>query len=118
MLKIYRVDYKNCDEKGHLRSLPLLHDLRDITDINEVRYISVLLESREQANEFQLKFPKSYKAKMAIVNHWNSDTLQGYETYEVSFHFNTFWLTANTGEVNETALKNREKVIKKLSELI
>ena len=39
-----------------------------------------------------------------------------YEFY-VSFQFNTFWGNKTTGDVNETAIKRRDKVINKIKTL-
>lgn len=118
MLHICRLDYKNRIERKGLYQLDRLHDLRDITDINEVYHISVEFKTRTQANEFQSKFPKTYKANIAIVSHYDKDTQEYYDTYDVCFKFDTFFSNATTGEVNETAVKNRVKVIKKLTEIL
>ena len=118
MLKISRLDYKNRTERKGLYQLNPLTDLREITDVNEVSCITIEFNTYEQAIEFQSKFPKSYKAKIAIIGHYDSATKQGHSTYDVYFRFDTFWSNATTGEINETAVKNRVKVIKKLTEIV
>jgi hypothetical protein len=37
--------------------------------------------------------------------------------FSVSFHFNTFWINATTGDQNESAALRRLKVIKKLKSI-
>ena len=120
-LKITRVDYQNEVTNGGLYSLPSLNDLHQITDVNEVHLIEISFDTHEDAIAFASKFPKSYKAKVNKI--WHSGTYEKgefnpFHTFSVSFHFNTFFHNNVTGSVNETAVKNREKVIAKLKTLI
>lgn len=119
-LRVSRLDYKNFTGNGY-HSLPLLKSLDDITDINEVSSITIEFDNENDSIEFANKFPKSYKASISKV--WNSgEFINGgypnqYYTYHVVFYFNTFFMNGNTGNVNETAVKTRIKVINKLNSI-
>ena len=103
-LTINRLDYKNPSDINSYKSLPSLVDVNDIVDVNEVNGITAYFTTKEEAETFLSKFPKSYKGRLG----------KGIE-YQVSFNFNTFWTNSTTGDKNETAQKRREKVIKKIA---
>ena len=107
-LVICRLDYKNPSDINSYKSLPLLSDVNDITDVNEVNSISAYFTTKEEAEAFQSKFPKSYKARLGRMS-----GMTGYSFY-VGFNFNTFWGNKTIGDVNETAIKLRDKVINKI----
>jgi len=120
-LEISRIDYQNEASNGRFYSLPSLNDLYQITDMNEVHQIRISFDTHEDAIAFASKFPKSYKAKVNKI--WHSGTYEKGQfnpfcTFSVSFLFNTFFHNDVTGSVNESAVKNREKVIAKLKALI
>lgn len=110
-LSIYRLDYKNPTEINGYYALPNLTDINDITDVNEVKAISAYFTTKEEAETYKAKFPKSYKAHTGRIS-----GMPGYEFY-VSFYFNTFWGNKTIGDVNETAIKRRDKVIAKIKSL-
>ena len=107
-LIITRLDYKNPAPTGGCFFLPQLFDVNDITDVNEVKSIFAYFTTKEEAESFHSKFPKSYKARLG-----NISGMTGYNFY-VGFTFNTFWGNKTTGDVNETAQKLRDKVISKI----
>ena len=110
-LIIYRLDYKNPTESGGYYSLPQLFDINDITDVNEVRGIYAYFTTKEEAEVYKALFPKSYAARLGRIS-----GMPGYSFF-VSFDFNTFWNNKTTGDVNETAIKRRVKVINKVKSL-
>jgi hypothetical protein len=107
-LTISRLDYKNPTEINGYYPLPQLNNINDITDVNEVKSIFAYFTTKEKAESFHSKFPKSYKARLG-----NISGMTGYNFY-VGFTFNTFWGNKTTGDVNETAQKLRDKVISKI----
>lgn len=112
-LLVYRLDYKNPTNTGGYYPLPLLSSVNDIVDTNEVNGIHAYFKSKQEAEEFKAKFPKSYNAHLGGV----SGDKEGY-TFLVSFNFNTFWSNKSTGDKNETAIKRRDKVINKIKSII
>lgn len=110
-LIIYRLDYKNPTESGGYYSLPQLFDTNDITDVNEVKSIYAYFTTKEEAEVYKAKFPKSYAARLGRIS-----GMPDYYFF-VSFDFNTFWNNKTTGDVNETAIKRRVKVINKIKSL-
>jgi len=111
-LIVYRLDYKNPTDRNSYYPLPQLTSVNDITDANEVKNITAFFKSKEEAEDFKAKFPKSYNAR---VNGLSGDK-DGY-IFIVRFEFNTFWSNGSTGDVNETAFKRRDKVIAKIKSL-
>jgi hypothetical protein len=111
-LLVYRLDYKNPTEINGYYPLPQLTNVNDITDVNEVKNITAYFKTKEEAEEFKAKFPKSYNAR---VNGLTGDK-EGY-IFIVRFEFNTFWSNGSTGDKNETAIKRRDKVIAKIKSL-
>lgn len=107
-LIITRLDYKNPSPVGGYYSLPQLFDVNDITDVNEVNKISAYFKTKEEAEAYKSLFPKSYAARLGRIS-----GMTDYEFF-VSFDFNTFWNNKTTGDVNETAIKRRDKVINKI----
>ena len=107
-LVIYRLDYKNPTPIGGYYSLPNLNNINDITDVNEVKSISAYFKTKEEAEAYKALFPKSYAARTGRIS-----GMPDYDFY-VSFQFNTFWNNKTTGDVNETAIKRRDKVIDKI----
>ena len=107
-LVITRLDYKNPTPTGGCFFLPQLFDVNDITDVNEVNKISAYFTTKEEAEAYKDKFPKSYSARLGRIS-----GMPGYDFY-VGFDFNTFWNNKTTGDVNETAIKRRDKVINKI----
>jgi ABC-type transport system substrate-binding protein len=106
-LTINRLDYKNPSDINSYKFLPSLSNVNDIVDVNEVNGITVYFQTKDEAETFLSKFPKSYNGRLG----------KGIE-YHVSFNFNTFWGNKTTGDKNETAIKTRVKVINKIKSLI
>jgi hypothetical protein len=103
-IEFYRLDYKNPSESGSMRPLTTLNNINDITDVNEISDILI-------SGDFKFiieQMPKSYN--FIISN--NSD---GEEIMYVTF--NTFWHNKKTGDINESACKNRLKIINKLKQI-
>ncbi len=105
---------------GTYNALPSLKSLNDITDINSVDSICVYFETNEQAVQFSTNFPKSYKASIFETYEWiiNENKYGSEYSFCVYFSFNTFHTNKTTGLVNESAVKRRLKVIKKLESII
>lgn len=111
-LTVHRLDYKNPTENNGYYPLPLLTSVNDITDANEVNHITAYFKTKEEAEDFKAKFPKSYNARLGGL----SGDKEGY-IFIVRFDFNTFWSNNSTGDKNETAIKRRDKVIAKIKSL-
>ena len=109
-LTINRLDYKNPSDINSYKFLPSLSNVNDIVDVNEVNGITALFLTRDEAQTFLTKFPKSYKGRLGTIS------TEGYK-YHVSFNFNTFWGNKTTGDKNETTIKTRVKVINKIKSL-
>jgi hypothetical protein len=107
-LTIYRLDYKNPSDINSYRPLPNLESVNDITDVNEVKSISAYFSTKEEAEKYKALFPKYYNPRLGRIS-----GMTGYDYY-VGFDFNTFWGNKTTGDVNETAIKRRDKVIAKI----
>ena len=112
-LHIHRLDYKNPTNTNGYYPLPLLSSVNDIQDVNEVNHISAYFKTKEEAEAFKAKFPKSYKAHLGGL----SGDKEGY-IFIVRFDFNTFWSNNSTGDKNETAIKRRDKVVDKLKKIL
>lgn len=115
--QIARLDYKNQDSRGFYSSLPQLKDVKEITDINEVRTVSFVFESKEEGEQFLANFPKSYRPSLGMCSGYQDEKGNYYSKPFASVTFNTFWTNKNTGEINETAVSKREKFIKKLKSI-
>ncbi len=111
-LLVHRLDYKNPTDRNSYYPLPLLTSINDITDANEVKSITAYFKTKEEAESFKALFPKSYNARLGGL----SGDKDGY-IFIVRFEFNTFWSNGSTGDVNETAIKRRDKVIAKIKQL-
>jgi hypothetical protein len=111
-LLVNRLDYKNPTDRNSYYPLPGLTSVNDITDVNEVNSISAYFKTKEEAESFKVKFPKSYNARVTGL----SGDKEGY-IFIVKFEFNTFWSNGSTGDKNETAFKRRDKVITKIKSL-
>ena len=109
-IKINRLDYKNPTDNG-LKTLPQLTSLDQINDINEVESINIYGD-KDQLEALNSKMPKSRNWR---INPWSDGTNRGYFLW---VRFNTFWHNKTTGEVNETAIKRRTNVVKKLKSLL
>jgi hypothetical protein len=107
-LVIYRLDYKNPTPSNGYYPLPNLTNINDITDVNQVKSIYAYFTTKEEAETYKALFPKSYNPRLGRIS-----GMPGYE-FLVSFQFNTFWGNKTTGDVNETAIKRRDKVIAKI----
>jgi hypothetical protein len=114
-LEIRRDDFVNL-VNGYPVELPMVTDIND-TKVEEVQGIYYYFETKEEANIFAGKFPKSYLAKVRTIGGYDHETNKGYMYYGVSFYFNIFYTNDSTGEINESALKRRAKVIAKIKEL-
>jgi hypothetical protein len=114
-LEISRLDCVNITN-GRLTGLPMVTDIKD-TKVDEVYEIRSYFETKEEAVLFAGKFPKSYLAKVNKIGGYDFKTNESYEYYVVKFRFDVFWLNEKTGEINESALKRRAKVIAKIKEL-
>jgi hypothetical protein len=108
----HRLDYKNPTDRNSYYPLPQLTSVNDITDDYEVKSITDYFKNVEDAETFKDLFPKSYNARIGGL----SGDKDGY-IFIVRFEFNTFWSNGSTGDVNETALKRRDKVIAKIKSL-
>jgi hypothetical protein len=117
-MNITRIDYKNPVEghTGAYRSLPSLSSLDGLSDINEVRTISIYFDTIEDAQMFADRFPKSMKVK-AYLQKYHAGFPNNARPC-VHSHFNTFWTDKTTGSVNETAVKNRNRFFKELKEVL
>ena len=104
-LRIQRRDFVNLNKYGYPIALDTVTDFNS-TKIEEVQEICYDFETKEEAIMFAGKFPKSYLAKIT----------KGNARFLVTFYFNVFYTNKSTGEINESALKRREKVISKLKE--
>ena len=113
--EIRRNDFVNL-VNGYPVKLPMVTDFND-TKVDEVQEICYYFETKEEAVLFAGKFPKSYLAKVNKVCGYDFETNKNYAYYRLSFHFNVFYTNESTGEINESALKRREKVIAKIKEL-
>ena len=107
-LAIHRLDYKNPTEVNGYYPLPQLANINDITDVNEVRGIYAYFATKEEVETYKAIFPKSYAARLGRISGMPD------HNFYVSFDFNTFWNNKTTGDVNETAIKRRDKVIAKI----
>ncbi len=110
-LVIHRLDYKNPTEANGYYPLPQLANINDIRDVNEVRGIYAYFKTKEEAETYRAIFPKSYAARLGRISGMPD------HNFYVSFDFNTFWNNKTTGDVNETAIKRRDKVINKIKSL-
>jgi hypothetical protein len=110
-LAIHRLDYKNPTEANGYYPLPQLNNINDIHDVNEVRGIYAYFKTKEEAETYRAIFPKSYAARLGRISGMPD------HNFYVSFDFNTFWNNKTTGDVNETAIKRRDKVINKIKSL-
>ena len=114
-LEIYRLDYKNPTLNG--RAFPCLPNVDTLEGIdeNEIRSMTLIFDTLEQAQAFSTQFPKYCKASayMQQVGGYNPDTQRhyNYERPVIYFSFNTVWLNETTGDKNETALKRKNKVL-------
>ena len=111
-LHIHRLDYKNPTESNGYYPLPQLNNINDIGDVNEVRGIYAYFATKEEAEAYKAIFPKSYNPRLGRIS-----GMPDYNFY-VSFDFNTFWNNKTTGDVNETAIKRRLKVINKIKSVM
>ena len=103
-IEIYRLDYKKPLFNGGFTPLSTLNNINDITDVNEIKSIVI-------SGDYQFileQMPKSYNFR--FKNYSNGDK-------KIFVNFNTFWMNNNTGDLNETAYKNRLKVINKLKQI-
>jgi hypothetical protein len=114
-LEITRYDYVNLIN-GYPTLLPVVTDIND-TKVEEVNIINYYFETKEEANIFSSKFPKSYLAKVNRIGGYNFETNESYNYYRVNFYFNVFFTNESTGEINESSIKRRAKVIAKIKEL-
>jgi hypothetical protein len=106
-ISIQRLDYKNWNGMGY----PLLPRLDSIDcDINEIQYLSLGdYDNREEAEELLKKFPKTYKAMLS-----RDYSIERGNFWNVVFKFNTFFTNRRTGEINESAVLRRIRVINKV----
>jgi len=113
-VKITRLDYKNPVIYAYgpgFKQLPDLDSVKDITDINEVRSVSIFADEKDL--DFYLsKFPKYMKVRKGSFS--DGQNITGRFLYK---QFNTFFHDGTTGEKNETAIKHREKFIDILKDL-
>jgi len=118
-LQIQRVDL-NKNAYGANDYIPSLTSFNDLTDVNEVHSIYVYFETKEEAVQFSMNFPKSYKGSVCTISKpiINDNEVTYDESFAVSFYFNTFHTNETTGSVNESAVNRRIKVIKKLQSII
>lgn len=112
--QITRLDYKSIDNGG-CNMLPTLTDVNDITDVNEVNRITLHFSTKESAELTCSMFPKSYGGK--VRNCSGSYKQFSGNWFIVSFHFNTVFTNDVTGDLNESAIAKRNKVINKLKSI-
>lgn len=115
--QITRLDYKNPVNGRQYSFLPALDSVKKITDINEVRTVSFVFDSKEEGEQFLANFPKSYRPSLGMCGGYQDEKGNYYSKPFASITFNTFWTNKNTGEINETAVSKREKFIKKLKSI-
>ncbi len=124
-ISIVRLDIHNRPDNGRgYNYLPNISSLDDITDVNEIRSISLgKFYSKTEVEALRNSFPKSYKASYSTG--W--DQKEGSESgncdfenpyYSVYFRFNTFFMDGTTGSSNETAAQRRLKVIDKIKKYL
>lgn len=109
-ITINRLDYLNPTDNG-LKMLPQLTSLDQIEDINEVESIRIYGD-KNQLETLKSNMPKSHGWQ---INKWSDGTNTG---HMMSVRFNTFWNNNTTGDKNESAINRRQRVIKKLKQLI
>lgn len=120
-LIIHRLDYKNPTPTGGLRYLPSVNSFNQILDLNEISSIQFgMFYTKEEQIAAKAMFPKSYKPGNihGYMNKENGDLDFNKEWYSVYFEFNTFWMDKTTGEINESAIARRDKIIKKIKSLL
>lgn len=118
---IQRLDYKNPSPQGGFFMLPSLHSLDEISDINEVKSITIgHFYSKEERDNLAAKFPKSYKPRLSTGYDFDETNKTDFDNpyYCVFFDFNTFFNNKVTGDKNESAFGRRNKIIKKIRELL
>ena len=91
---------------GNWHNSPRVNSTSDIVDINEVTSISIKGDIDELFNEM----PKSYNWKQYTIN------IDGVKYKGMEVIFNTWSMNKSTGDKNESAIKRRIRVIKKLKE--
>ena len=114
-LQILRSDFANL-VNGYPTKLPMVTDINE-TEVEEVREISYYFETIDEAKLFSANFPKSYFAKVGRVSGYDHNVGQGYEFFYCKFEFNIFYTNGTTGDVNESAILRRSKVIAKIKKL-
>ena len=107
-VEISRLDVTNATSIGGYYCMPSLNHTSQIENINEV---STIVITGDIDNLFNA-MPKSYKFKKSRFFNLNNELVNG-----MSVTFNTFWMDKTTGESNETAIKQRAKIIAKLKDL-
>jgi hypothetical protein len=112
--QISRLDYKSINN-GTCRMLPELTNVNDITDVNEVNRITLHFIDKASAELACSMFPKSYGGK--VRNCSGSYKEFSGNWFIVSFHFNTVFINDVTGDLNESAISKRNKVINKLKSI-
>jgi hypothetical protein len=94
---------------GGYTMLPLIENTNEITNTDMVWKIYI----EGSIDELFEQMPKSHGWKKG--SKW--DSANNVSISLMYIVFNTFWMDGNTGEVNETAIKKRLKVIEKLKSL-
>lgn len=110
---IIRLDLESA-KNGSYNALPRLSNVNEITDINEIESISFTFESEEEFTEFNSKFPKSYLGRRMNVNIISEGKTKPYLKFDFS---KIFWTNDVTGDINESGIKRRENVVKRLKML-
>lgn len=114
-LEILRSDFENL-VNGYPTKLPMVTDINE-TKVEEVREISYYFETIDEAKLFSGNFPKSYLAKVGRVCGYDHNVGKSYEFFYCKFEFNIFYTNGTTGDVNESAISRRSKVIAKIKKL-
>jgi hypothetical protein len=112
--QISRLDYKNMTD-GRCSMLPTLTHVNDITDVNEVSRITLHFHTRQAADTVCSMFPKSYGGKVRNCSGSYNEFTGNW--FIVCFVFNTVFTNDVTGDLNESAIAKRNKVISKLKNI-
>ena len=114
-LTIQRLDYKNVRPNGGYGILPQVHDIKEIEDINEIQSIGIICDTKEEAIEVFNLFPKYLRFRNGTLG--MEEAGKNVRKPYIFAHFDTFWSTKKTGELNEAAIKRRKRAIEVIKTL-
>lgn len=113
-ITIFRIDYKN-STATEFQYLKTLYDIKDVTDINEIKIINLGFATISEANDFILRFPK----------YLNLEIKRLYARIDgeypalicISIQFDTFPPNKVTDNKYKSAIKRRLKFIEILKKI-